>query len=240
MYNFQTIPHHDYILKANRIDVWLFSLLEASDLRRQILSEDELLRADRFVFERHRRRFTVARSTLRQFLGCYLKQNPKHIQFDYLKNGKPFIKESNIEFNLSHSGDWGLLAIGQNEALGIDIEFFSSRPYQGIAEELFSEEECMALKELPKTAKTLGFFHIWAQKEAFIKASGLGLSYPTKTFTVPHVIPTNTTIYDSLHNKNWHIKSFMPKLACSAALCFNPLTVETLRFKRLSSIDAKI
>ncbi|HVT62301.1 MAG TPA: 4'-phosphopantetheinyl transferase superfamily protein, partial [Legionellaceae bacterium] len=87
---------------------------------------------------------------------------------------------------------------------------------------------------LPTYLRTLSFFHIWTQKEAFIKACGMGLSYPTQVFHVPVKPPTsNDRIYDPKHQRNWHMQSFMPAPACCAAVCHHP-NIQTIRYKKLS------
>ncbi len=121
-----------------------------------------------------------------------------------------------------------LLAVGKGYALGVDIEEYSPRPYLGIAQNLFSEQELSEFLKAPSSLRPALFFHVWAQKEAFIKATGLGLSYPTKDFNVPTIIPTKQLVDDPLHNTTWQLRSFMPKISCSGALCYHP-TIREIR-----------
>ncbi|MBA2655628.1 MAG: 4'-phosphopantetheinyl transferase superfamily protein [Tatlockia sp.] len=195
-----------------------------------------MIRAERYHFDRHRRRFTVARGMLRLILGRYSQQDPKALKFDYNAHGKPMlVNAQSLEFNLSHSADLALLAIGQQYSLGIDLEFFSARPYEGMASHSFSSQEFQAFLALPDFLKPQVFFHIWAQKEAFIKACGLGLSYPLKMITMPTFSPSNELIYDSIHQVEWQLSSFMPKVGCNAALCHSP-EVTNIRYTRLAHI----
>ncbi|WP_232220687.1 hypothetical protein [Legionella tunisiensis] len=55
-----------------------------------------------------------------------------------------------------------------------------------------------------------------------MKASGLGLAYPTQQFDVPITPSSDELISDTLHEIEWQMVSFMPHLACSAAICYNP------------------
>ncbi|MDI9817783.1 MULTISPECIES: 4'-phosphopantetheinyl transferase superfamily protein [unclassified Legionella] len=218
--SFQYLSPDNCQLQPNRIDIWEFSLEILPSGAKLLLSEDELNRARRFYFPHHQRRFIVARAMLRVILARYLQLDAASLAFTYSKHGKPRIENPvGLEFNLSHSGDIALLAIGQESPLGVDIEFFSSRPYAGIASHSFSSNETDTFSNLPKYLKPLAFFHVWAQKEALIKACGLGLSYPTRQFDVPVVPPTHDLVDDTLHRKQWRITSFMPRVACSAALC---------------------
>lgn len=218
---FKDFNHKDCILHNQRIDIWQYPLHTEFDEARSLLSEDELARAKRYYFPRHQRRFTIARAMLRLILARYLQIPAKQIKFTYNSHGKPeLINLPSLQFNLSHSQDLALLAIGNNFPLGIDLEFFSARPYEGIGRHIFSTEENQALSDLPNSLKPLGFFHLWAQKESLIKACGLGLSYPTKQFDLlPILPPANHQIIDPQYQQSWKIKSFMPQIGCCAAVC---------------------
>src|SRR5579883_1567651 len=61
-------------------------------LLEQLLSDDERARADRFRFERDRRRFIVARGILRSLLARYTNRPAAHIEFSYSTKGKPALR----------------------------------------------------------------------------------------------------------------------------------------------------
>ncbi|MBI2785193.1 MAG: 4'-phosphopantetheinyl transferase superfamily protein [Legionella longbeachae] len=226
---FNPLNTENCILNEARIDLWQFSLKSELDSAYQILNSEERARADRFYFSRHKRRFSTARATMRIILARYLNTSPERLEFTYNAHGKPEILNSaKLQFNLSHTGDLALLAIGKTFPMGVDIEKYSARPYEGIAKSLFSEQEYEEFIKAPLALKPAIFFHVWAQKEAFIKACGLGLSYPTKHFSVPLTMPTKQLVDDSLHNMTWQLRSFMPEIACSGALCHYP-TVREIR-----------
>lgn len=217
----------DCVLKPNRIDIWHYPLDKNLLNPASTLNAEETLRANRFYFPRHQRRFTHAHAVLRNILARYVHQSADELTFTTGLYGKPALVNSvSLEFNLSHSGEAALLAVGQGESLGIDLEFFADRPYHGIAETLFSPVEIQALRQAPSTLVPLVFFNIWAQKEAFIKANGQGLNYPTKKFSVPVLATGPTLIDDSLHQTTWAMRSFMPQAGCSAALCAAPICDE--------------
>ncbi|MEI6095002.1 MAG: 4'-phosphopantetheinyl transferase superfamily protein [Gammaproteobacteria bacterium] len=236
---FLPIPDHDFNLDTQRIDLWQYPLEALWAGAESLLNTDELQRAHRYHFERHRRRFTLARALLRLILARYLNVAPHDLDFATNDYGKPYLNHSSqIQFNLSHSRDLALLAIGQHYPLGVDLEFFSSRPFQGISNMMFSPQEIQDYAHMQPSMRSLTFFHVWAQKEAFIKACGMGLSYPTKTFDVPVGSPENSNIVDNRHAASWHMRSFMPKIACYAAVCHHP-TIQTVRFRVLSK-DAHV
>lgn len=228
---FKKPDHHEFVLAKTRVDIWQYPLHTEFSNAADLLSEDELTRAKRYHFPHHQRRFTVARAMLRRILAGYLSTSPAELVFSYNKHGKPeLVNASSLQFNLSHSGDLAILAVGKKFPLGIDVEFFSARPYEGIGNHLFSASEQQGLFKVDDTLKPLAFFHIWAQKEAFIKACGLGLAYPTQSFDVPILPPANQCCIDTVHKQNWQLVSFMPKVACSAALCHHPIIKEIRYF----------
>ncbi|NOZ57755.1 MAG: 4'-phosphopantetheinyl transferase superfamily protein [Calditrichaeota bacterium] len=155
----------------------------------RFLSDDERKRAFRFHFDRDRRRFSVARGALRQILGAYLALEPSAIRFGYSDHGKPFLAGPDtgldLRFNVSHSDDVALVAVTQGREVGIDVE--KLRPeFAGleIAERFFSPAEVDALRSLPLELQSRGFFNCWTRKEAFVKATGKGLSFPLRAFDV--------------------------------------------------------
>lgn len=226
---FTPLNTQNCILSESRIDLWQFSLAEEFSSAYQILNADERARADRFYFSHHKRRFSTARAMMRTILSQYLNTMPERIEFTYNAYGKPEVVNSQkLQFNISHSGDLAMLAIGKVFPIGVDIEYYSARPYDGIAKSLFSDPELKEFEKITPSLKPAVFFHVWAQKEAFIKACGLGLSYPTKEFHVPTTIPTKQLIDDPLHNTTWLLRSFMPEVACSGALCHHP-TIREIR-----------
>lgn len=215
-------------LNEARIDLWQFYLEDESSHSYQILDSEEQARADRFYFARHKRRFANARATMRTILARYLNTSPERLEFTYNAYGKPELVHNSqkLQFNISHSEDLAMLAVGKSYPMGVDVEYYSARPYEGIANSLFSEPELIEFRKVPQALKAAVFFHVWAQKEAFIKACGLGLSYPTQEFHVPIRMPTKQLIDDPLHNTTWLLRSFMPEVACSGALCHHPMIRE--------------
>lgn len=225
----------DYELRTDRIDIWQFPL--SSECREvfKLLDDLELNRAQRFHFSRHQRRFANAHGIVRLIIARYMNQSPKALTFSTGPQGKPaLIGDSMLQFNLSHSGELALLAVGKSEPIGIDLEYFSTRPYLGIGENLFSKQETQALSSAPRALKPLIFFNIWAQKEAFIKACGLGLSYPTQQFDVPILPSSPHIVIDHLHHQTWQLLSFTPEIGCCAALCYTP-TIQDIRYTKLTT-----
>lgn len=219
----------DFILNPHQIDLWQIPLNECSPKDWSILNTEEQERAKRFHFEHHRRRFVASRAKMRVILARYLHLAPEQLMLSTAHKGKPFLLHPfNIQFNLSHSGEMALLAIGKTHELGVDIEIMSKRSYLELAQSVFAKEEWIALAKAPLMLQALYFFQIWTQKEAFIKAGGLGLSYPLEKFAVPLGLPSEKIIPDTLHQKDWRLYSFMLAPSIFAALCIDP-KIEMIR-----------
>lgn len=222
---FNRITIDDCILLRNQIDIWQFPLNKLWENALTILNSTEQKRAAKFYFDKHRNRFIAAHAFLRTIISRYLKnKNPSSLEFSENKYGKPQLNnnQQNLEFNLSHSDDIGLLAIGKQNPLGVDVECFSEREYLNLAEYMFSPTELEAIKNIKPNMQPLVFFNIWAQKEAFIKACGMGLSYPTQEFDVPHLSANDKTVVDKKLDTKWRLTSFRPTITSCGAICYSP------------------
>lgn len=177
-------------LNGQEVHIWHIGLAAEQDVIRacrKLLSADEVERADRFYFERDRRRFAIARGAMRQILGKYVNRTPEELKFSYGSKGKPDLSEPSdtITFNLSHSDEKALLAVARGLTLGVDIEFIKlDFGGQEIAERFFSQYEVNTLLGLPVEQRAQAFFSCWTRKEAYIKAVGEGLSLPLDSFDV--------------------------------------------------------
>lgn len=102
------------------------------------------------------------------------------------EHGKPVVlTNTELDFNLSHSGDFALIAVAGGYKVGVDVEKFRhDMEHEKIAHRFFSENEKTELGRLPDGQKVTGFFNCWTRKEAYIKAHGLGLLLPLDDFDV--------------------------------------------------------
>lgn len=154
-----------------------------------VLSPAERSRAARFHFFRDRYRFVTCRYCLRSLLAGYLRVHPAEIGFCYTALGKPELaypaNRSGLTFNLSHSHDLALIAVGREWPLGVDIEWRQARAaFEDLAQGYFSQDERAALAALPEDDQGIAFFDAWTRKEAYLKAIGQGLSYGLDRFSV--------------------------------------------------------
>ena len=154
----------------------------------QCLSDDERRRAERFKFDQPRARFVACRSALRRVLAGCVGVDASDLNFVYGPYGKPELAanhESKIQFSVSHSGALGLIALTLDAPVGVDIEECNrSVKMIRLAERFFAESETNELLNLPEHKQRSGFYRGWTCKEAYMKATGLGMSMPLSSFCV--------------------------------------------------------
>ncbi len=145
---------------------------------RAILSPEETARADAFRFAPDRDRYVAFRGALREVLGRYLDAPPAALIFATGPHGKPHLPGGGLEFNLAHSGDAGLLAVSERGPVGVDLETAERTPDHGrLAARVLSARERATFDALPADQRRAAFLRVWTRKEAYLKATGEGLSF---------------------------------------------------------------
>jgi 4'-phosphopantetheinyl transferase len=175
-------PPAGLALGPDEVHVWRLPLAQPPEqiaILARTLHPDERDRAARFHFDRDRITFTAARGALRALTGAYTGAPPGGLVFGYQAKGKPYLAAppGDIRFNVSHSGAFALLAFTRNREVGVDVE--RRRPMQdllSLADVSFSRQEYATFCSLPAHDQTDAFFSCWSRKEAFIKATGEGIS----------------------------------------------------------------
>ena len=148
-------------------------------------------RASRYLVEAPKRTLVASHTILHQALRA-LHECPEKITV--ADNGRPYIEKSNIEFNLSHSQDWAVIAITRGRdvknSLGVDIEgIHRNIEHSALAERFFTPKEQEFIdNDLAR------FFYVWTRKEALLKSNGTGLRVELDSFDVlAPVVPAAIT-----------------------------------------------
>ena len=189
-----------------------------------LLSNDEQIMAERFQFEKLRLRYIAGRAALRKLLGGYIGCEPEALIFGYNHYGKPSLQkvDSGLCFNVSHSRETMLAAFALNSNIGIDIEAIQQNiDCMDICQRWFSVQESDALRDLPEEKRVGAFFRVWTRKEAYIKARGIGFSYPLNRFSVSldETAPALLEHQDCAQElKSWQIYNIELSSAYSAAV----------------------
>lgn len=159
-----------------RIDLSQFAIV--APVLMNTLNKEEQYRADRLLSEVIRNRFIASRILLRHILSKYTNQLPQKIEFDYGIDGKPKLKKDfYCNFNISHSDDHAALIVHDSAEVGIDIEHI--KPINCLSTMVgncLTSYELNDWHKLKEDEKLSGFYRHWVRKEAFLKASGHGLT----------------------------------------------------------------
>ena len=167
-------------MKSEIVEIW-HGKITAEDSHYQaywrVLDEAEQAHAGKIKNALLHKRFVEVHGRLRNVLAQTLNQPPEKIWIKKAEHGKPYLADyPELAFNLSHSADRLIIAIGWNCQLGVDIEFCKQRiNLPGLVDKCFAEEEAAYWTKLPETKKIQAFYRFWTRKEAFVKATGYGI-----------------------------------------------------------------
>lgn len=221
-------PPRGAVLGERAAHVWRVPLrsLDARELH-DLLSPDEQARAARFLRDRDAHAYVVAHGTLRRVLARYHGATPNALTFIAGPFGKPALDapESKLEFNLSHSGDLALIAVSRRGSVGVDVERWDRHiEHLDLAEHFFSPAERTALRLLEHEleATTEGFFNAWTRKEAYLKATGEGITHGLHHFDVS-LTPGEPAMLladrrDPLATSRWRLSAIAPGVDYAGAI----------------------
>lgn len=224
------IPTSHPVFTHNEVNIWCGTtdvLLPQLSSFTKMLSPAEVARADRFRFAHHRTAFIVAHGLMRTILGRYLQCEPSHLQLASAMNGKPYLQSDNqtvdsLRFNLSHTEGLILLALAQNREVGIDVERIQDdMDFMTMAEQFFAVEEVQRLRQFPSEDLPEAFFRCWTRKEAYLKARGDGLTFPTQQFAVSCTLesPISLSVTNELsESQRWRLYHLAPHAQYIGAL----------------------
>ncbi len=183
------------------IEVWQVRFnLQAPISREDLLLLSEQERAQALRFHRHadQLRSIVTRATLRRILGKKLMRSPGKLQFSINPHGKPYLfGDTNLEFNVSHAGQFALIALSAYGQIGVDIED-CSRPvdFESLSQYVFT-----ATEQRSRLSTSEDFIRRWVAKEAVMKALGVGITEHLRDVSV---IPDCTDEYNvECENREW-------------------------------------
>jgi 4'-phosphopantetheinyl transferase len=191
--------HKQIVLRCGDVHVWraFFRGDSGSD---SVLTAEELLRAKRLVRSTDQERFIFSRVVLRRILSHYLSISPEKIEFAVGEHGKPFVRDTDVHFNLSHSGDCVLIGVTLNNPIGVDVECVRQKPdYMALAKRFFCPAEFLAIQLSEKPIEA--FYRCWTRKEAFLKATGLGLTFGLANFEVSISVSAQQSALLNVRNK---------------------------------------
>ena len=228
-----TFPPSTGSLEYGGVHVWTWNANPADCPAKNLmslLSCEEQERAASFHSLDHRTYYSVAHISMRLLLSRYLQQPPDEIRYKHDQLGKPRAVLENddhsIQFNLSHTGAYGMLAVSNGYDVGIDAELM--RPItREIATTCFSPYELRQLGGLRGHQWLEGFYRCWTCKEAVLKAEGVGLTIPLDSFDIeftaghrPTIIACRVPERPRMH---WQLFALKSPLEISASLAVSDM-----------------
>lgn len=187
-----------YILNANKLttDISKYSNIDKKRLEKIKKSNNTL-----FIKEQ------LGSSIL---LNDILENNyfldPKEIEYIYNESGKPYLKDKNLYFSLSHSNGIVALTVSKEE-VGLDIELI--KPVKdALAKRIMTTEEYNIYNSLDKNKKITYFYEVWTSKEAYVKKIGSSIT----------LTPSNIEIDEDILIKRINIDNNEYMLAVTSAI----------------------
>jgi 4'-phosphopantetheinyl transferase len=143
-----------------------------------LLSAAERSRFDRFSRDVDRLGYALAHALLRNTLARLIGSEPRALTFEADVYGKPRLSATaEVSFSLSHTNGLVACAVARGRELGIDAEAIDRQiDVQGVANRYFSDTETAYVARGVGEKGLERFFEVWTLKEAFLKATGRGLS----------------------------------------------------------------
>lgn len=148
------------LLSESGVFFWVVDLQEISSQEAReacsFLDSDSMQRLKRFVFEDDQNRYAIAHAFLRSKIGEFFQQKPSEITVLKNKDGKPYVENNQLFFNLSHTKKRAFFGIHLTCLIGLDIEDYHPISLRNKCED----------PEL--------FLRFWCAEEAYLKAVGTG------------------------------------------------------------------
>lgn len=175
-----------------------------------ILSEEELARADRFAQADHRLRYLKAHYGVRRRLAERLGVPAKQLEFSRGPHGKPQLKTGRAHLNLSHTRTWAVLTFSDTWEVGVDIEG-EDRSVTSLATSILSPAERDQWRMVDEPLQNSTLLEYWTAKEAVLKAVGVGLFVDPCTVTVERI------------GQHWQLQSLPDEFKVSDPIWLAPI-----------------
>ncbi len=234
-------------LAADEVHLWdarIGAFAERESEFASLLDDEERQRAARFRFAPDRTQYVVSHGLARTALARYAGTGPHELRFEIGCFGKPALHNRasrddriapTLEFNLSHAGAFMMLAVCAGSPVGVDVERWDTRiDYTELAEFCFSPAERCELTTLAADERARAFFAGWTLKEAYIKATGVGVAFGLDYFDVALRPSGGSRLLADRRTRGaperWCVRSIPVEPGYSAALAALTATPRLCRF----------
>lgn len=206
----------------------LCRVLDGRELKDVCPIDDAILTPDEHIHYAHlqnphqRALAYRTRAELRRMLGREIGEPPQFVPLECDEHGKPRCLHplaAGLDFSVSHSEECSLIALGEADGIGVDVErIIDEEPSDELLEVVFNQEELDQWLALPDLLHRRAFTEAWTVKEATLKATGAGLDGS------PHEINIRFTIdghaEPDFGKSNWMFQrvNFCPHHAASCVV----------------------
>lgn len=202
--------HHDYTsdmdaaMAALDLEQAPVVFIASKDLSARIgdehLSIEERAREAKFIKREDRQRFRTTHFLKRRVCAAFTGIQPERMRFGADSNNKPYLKDFSgpFAFNLSHSGEWGGIAVANAGSLGFDVQAVIELAGFPMSE-VTHPQDCIRA-DSPASAAL-----VWAVKEAVVKANGIGLGHSLKNLCIERT-PDDAVKSVQLLGQRWLVR----------------------------------
>ncbi len=173
------------------VEAWLLKLdlqLPMSNSDFLLLSEVERVRAMSLQTHADQVRSVATRAALRRLIATKVETSANELRFITNQYGKPYLQGNlSLDFNVSHAGEYALIAISTTGQVGVDIENYERQmDVSALAEYVFTHIERQSA-----SLSNGDFIKHWVAKESALKAIGIGISEHLQTISL---LPSNGNV----------------------------------------------
>uniref|UniRef100_A0A0B7AFW6 L-aminoadipate-semialdehyde dehydrogenase-phosphopantetheinyl transferase n=1 Tax=Arion vulgaris TaxID=1028688 RepID=A0A0B7AFW6_9EUPU len=158
----------------------------------QCIQIEEKDRIGKFIFKKDAKLAMAGRLLLRYAVSKMLNVPCRILKFSRTDKGKPFLTSPidmssprcDVSFNISHQGDYVVLAAQRGSPIGVDIMKVEWPRNKPVPEFFSTMERQLTLHEWSEVNKRKGdmeqlktFFRLWCLKESVVKAMGTGIGF---------------------------------------------------------------
>ena len=177
--NIQALSEYSNHYEENNIEIWygyFNNYIDHIQYLNSLLSEQEMSRLQKFVFEKEKLMYTVSHGILRIILGNKINIAPEQINYHFNQNEKPFVDIPDCYFNLSHTNNFFTIGFSNKHTVGVDTETHNRKmDWEHVAKLFFSESEVQSIYAALPHEQLKTFIAYWTRKEAILKAIGCGM-----------------------------------------------------------------
>lgn len=181
------------MLKAYNVR-WAFNASAWKPSEQEILlasscvQPEEKHRISRFFFQDDAKSSLIGRLMMRKFVHLSTSIPYEDIKLGRDGHGKPYLMGAGdmpLSFNVSHQGDYVVLAGSANHNIGIDIMKIEPPANKDVPEffrlmnKQFSHHEWETIRSFPTEMEQVAcFYRLWCLKESYVKNTGFGITVP--------------------------------------------------------------